>query len=941
MHIVSPKIVSIHTVDTSSLESIIETIIEPGMTPEEKAIAIWRFCWEHTYHWPAPKENDRRVHEFDVVYDALKLLNVYGYTYCYAIRSLGEALWEAAGMEGRSGGIGGHVLAEVYYEGRYHLLDHDQRGFSRLPDGTIASMADYRGRPELVLDPPGPSEPFFPAGTAPRAPYEQKHIFAGYMLNQHVHYRQFDKYRTTHPMHLGLRPGERFIGSWDNVGKWQWYPAVTNEYKRNGYGDPWTGPRDPYGELYDQAPRDEDGRPLTYGNGLLIYRPDLGSGARDLEDGVCHSENIDNAGQGFGPSEPKQPARADFRVRLPYIIVGWPGNIAAEDTTITGAAVVSGRCRRRTNADRINLLLSTDEGASWKTVWKASETGEFDFAVDLSQHVAGRYGYRVRLELASVRQPGDARILDLGVDTACQLNPKTLPAVRPGRNEMTVSLQPGPNVYEQTIQYTGTLKQAHDRLVRKMNGLRLQTGRGAALCPDAGKSGHVVYEMAAPEGEQVAWAKVGGSFRCSRPPVPEERFRIYYAVDEPTDWALLDDVDPAPYLGHWCFETNHDIPLPRPGQRVFIKFELARGQQNGGKLCEVRLVWGCQSGQNRAPRGGLQVTHRWRQGGKQLDHTGLVTRKSQSYRFDVDEQKVRNQSLMLEWAARPPVSDGPHPLMSTPPDVQRREIRDIEKIEAMRADIKRLDRDPTIETAADIIWNSKGDWIRDSGITAMIAIGGEDARRELKKAMKKKRKWARGLYLELLVREGPTAELVAEFETARGEERAKIADLLALRNDHAALPALRKAIESEHNKEILAAELDALVRIGGPDVAEDAVARRKDCDTVGRGRVDAALAKAGACEGLSGLSRMLDHRDRYLRYRAASGLAECGRQEAEPGLIQALSDESRWVRQAATAGLGRIGTRKALPALRRVAKSDPHAYIRAEADWAIGRIDER
>ena len=53
---VSPKIVSRHTVDTSSLRTVVAALIKPTMTSEEKALAIWRFCWEHTYHWPAPRE---------------------------------------------------------------------------------------------------------------------------------------------------------------------------------------------------------------------------------------------------------------------------------------------------------------------------------------------------------------------------------------------------------------------------------------------------------------------------------------------------------------------------------------------------------------------------------------------------------------------------------------------------------------------------------------------------------------------------------------------------------------------------------------------------------------------------------------------------------------------------------------------------------------------
>jgi hypothetical protein len=940
---ISPRIVSIHTPDPSTPESVVASILEPGMTQQDKALAVWRYCWKHTYHWPAPKEDRRKMHETDVVFDAVKQLNVYGYTYCFAIRALGEALWEAAGLEARSCGIGGHVLGEAYYDGKYHLLDHEQRGFSRMPDGSVASLEDYRGNAQnLILHPTGPSKPFFPSGKRPLVPYEQKHIITGYLLNHDVHYYQHDKVRTTHSMNLGLRPGERFTWSWDRVGKWHWIPAYTSEYKWSGYGDPWDGPCDRYTDLYDEAPRSEDGGPLTFANGLLVYRPDLREGARDYADGVFTDEHIDRSGGGFRPARAGQAAAAEFRVRLPYVIVGWPGDVAAEDPDITGAAVVSGRCRRRTNADRVNLLVSIDDGASWTTVWKASRTGEFDFAVDLSRFVEGRYAYVVRFELAAARHPDDARILAFGIDTACQMNPAVLPAVRPGRNEMTVTLDPGPDVFDETIQYGGGKeKAAHDRLVREMTGLKIQRGTYALLAPtQVGKPGHVVYEMAAPPSRKIAWANIGAAFRAHWTRPPGEAFRIYTATDAPEDWSLLWEADPAPYLRHWCFETNHRVELDRPADRLFVKIELVRSRRSGGKLLATRLVWGCQDGPVRAPKGGLAVTHRYRAGGREQRLRRVVSRSTQTYSFHVPAKRVRNVSVSAEWADRPPAADGPHPLMLQPPTFQRREIRDLEKLRSMADALKRLDESPSAETAADIIRTCKHDWVHNMGVAALMTFGGETARKELRKWSGKIGR-AQGLYLELLAQEGPTKDLLAEFRKADGRGRAKIAELLAVRNDRAALPALRAAIAEEDTKDTLAEEVAALVRIGGTDVAEEAAAQLDNCRPRGRVKVAAALAAAGVPDGFEALRRALDDADPTTRYLAAKGLAESGRAEAEPALLIALDDPSRWVRQAATAGLGRVGTRRAVPALRKTASSDPFPYLRAEAEWGMSEIQAR
>jgi len=332
---ISPKVVSIHTVDASSPEAIVKGIIKPGMSDEEKALAIWRYCWRNLYHWPAPQEEGRSKHELDVVYDVNKLFNVYGYTYCFASRSPAEALCQAAGLEARSGGIGGHLIWEAYFGGRYHYIDSDQRGFSRLADGTIAALEDCRGRArELILAPRSPSTPFFPSVKRPMMIYEQKQIFTGYLLNHAVHYRQHDKFRTTHPMNLALRPGERFTRSWANAGKWNCPPGLAAECKGVGYVDPWPGPRDHYAELYPESPRNDDGSPLAYANGLLVYRPNLAAGAGDYAAGVFRDENVDATGGGFGPAAAGKPARAEFRVWLPYVIVGWPGDV--EKLSVTG-----------------------------------------------------------------------------------------------------------------------------------------------------------------------------------------------------------------------------------------------------------------------------------------------------------------------------------------------------------------------------------------------------------------------------------------------------------------------------------------------------------------------------------------------------------------------------------------------------------------------------
>ena len=47
---ISPRVVSKHTPDSSSPEAVVKAIIKPSMTSEQKALAIWEYIWQNTWH---------------------------------------------------------------------------------------------------------------------------------------------------------------------------------------------------------------------------------------------------------------------------------------------------------------------------------------------------------------------------------------------------------------------------------------------------------------------------------------------------------------------------------------------------------------------------------------------------------------------------------------------------------------------------------------------------------------------------------------------------------------------------------------------------------------------------------------------------------------------------------------------------------------------------
>ncbi len=941
---ISPRVVSKHTPDSYSPEAVVNSIIKPGMTSEEKALVIWEYLWKNTWHWPAPSEGRHKMHETDVVFDAGKLLNVYGYSYCFAIRALGEALYRAAGMETRSVGLGGHAIVEVYYDGKWHFLDHDQRGFSRLPDGSIAGLEDYGGggARELVLAPKGPSKPFFPAGLRPSMVYEQKHIFAGYVLNRQVHYCQHDKLRTAHSMNIALAPGMRFTRCFEHNGKWHCPPGLAAEVGKIGYSDPWTGPVEMVADLFKESRKLDDGGSMRPGNGLLVYRPNLGAGERHLEEGAYNLENVDSMGHGFGPQREGRFAIADFRVRLPYVIAGWPGDVTREGGVL-GAAVVSGKCVRANRSDRVRVLVSTDSGGHWEKVWDADETGEREFAEDFSNLVAGKYSYILRVEMRGARRRADVRMLELGIDTACQLNPAVLPAVRPGANTMKVSFEKGGEVFEEFVQYFE--KADHERLLVSSDNVRIRKGTYPGLQPvGRGKAGSVVYAMHAPKGRRITWAKAGGVFRSHRDvaAVPDEVFRIHYALDRPKDWQLAWEADRAPYLGHWCFESDNALEIEKPATVIYVKFELERSRLrgDGARMIAARLAWGCSPERGKVTRDEVCVEHVWTEGGADKRFSTVVGDGGGSYSFKAGKGKVRNVSLAMEPEGRGPVVGGPHPLMLKRPRAKPKKLADPVTVPAMLKALKRLDDSPTAATAADLMWNSKHPLVRETAAAALLAIGGERARQELKKAIGKRSR-AEDCYLDLLAIEGPSEELAERLKDKGASRRRTAARLLSALGGKAAVPALRAAITRENSPRARAAQCEALLRCAGRNAIVEVEKRLEAMPQRASLPVAGALAELGARSGLDALGEALNSENRYIRFEAAATLAGSGRSEAETHLLKALRDKSHWVRREAIAGLGRLGGSASREALERVSKRDERKDLRSEAQWALAEIHNR
>ena len=128
--------------DLTSAETILESIHKVGMTDEEKALAIYEFVKAWRIHWH-PSYSTEEMH------DPVKLVGVYGYGFCDDASRAIEQLAIRAGLRARVWELHGHVVSEIRFDGRWHLLDADVEKTYGHPDGYLAGVEDLVADPSL------------------------------------------------------------------------------------------------------------------------------------------------------------------------------------------------------------------------------------------------------------------------------------------------------------------------------------------------------------------------------------------------------------------------------------------------------------------------------------------------------------------------------------------------------------------------------------------------------------------------------------------------------------------------------------------------------------------------------------------------------------------------------------------------------------------------
>ncbi|PCJ59001.1 MAG: hypothetical protein COA79_11620 [Planctomycetota bacterium] len=402
----SPRVVGTLRPDYHSLESILKFEKFKGKANEELVLAIYDFFTDTvdgTYHyWPSGEKEGNPLSRFGNS-DPIKLLNCYGWMICGQNAEMMQGLYQTAGFKCRTFAVPGHVLCEVYYDDRWHILDVDMWTWFRTPEGHIASAFELAcNAEELIVTNKNKSNP---CNLPDRDLKDYADMYSKASRNDNDVTVQNAKWALrAHNMDFQLRPGETIVRSVIAEGSYHF----TNDWVKlvSQYSGEWKG----YPvERFDPF--------RSYGNGQWKYEPNLSSESSDFKLGVCESSSLQQNKNGL-----VGVGSAIFNIASPYIFCGEP-NINGDTVTHANGAWIEVK-----GAGELILEL-TDPLGNWHTILETN--GDFEERVDVSDKMSGRYNSQIKITL------GEACSLNhFCFDGKILTSPMCIPRLEAGDNKM-------------------------------------------------------------------------------------------------------------------------------------------------------------------------------------------------------------------------------------------------------------------------------------------------------------------------------------------------------------------------------------------------------------------------------------------------------------------------------------------------------------------------
>jgi len=386
-----PWVTSDRTVDCSSYETMLAGVLKPGMTDEQKAIALYDFYRQTVYHYQNMPESRNPV----------KCINAIGNTLCGSQATCMKGLLGAAGIKARCVSHPGHTFYEAFYDGKWHGYDTMTNFyvFTRGEKPNVASFEELNKDPSLIKDAvkEGRAVPgMCCCGDEPMA-------FAHKITPTEYEPQKSD----WSVKDYALRPGEEIVRSWWPLGK-----PLPGTYRAGN--DP--------GPMHTCGRRDQGNKPELF----KFWEP---YGIKNYGGKVISYRHYFNGWMAYSP-DLRQPAIKEALAKGELVIpVKCPFYVTASATTFEATCPAEG--------DSVEVSVTVDKSAT--PMLTAKDTGKKVYTAEFDKIVVrpnqGRHIYELRFKLN-----GKAVLERLYVKSVFTHNAMAAPHLMPGKNNVTFTV---------------------------------------------------------------------------------------------------------------------------------------------------------------------------------------------------------------------------------------------------------------------------------------------------------------------------------------------------------------------------------------------------------------------------------------------------------------------------------------------------------------------
>jgi hypothetical protein len=419
--------------DLTDIESYLRSISSQYATPQEQAIAVWR--WSQRLR----KQTTNPMEAGHFVLDPVLMFNSYGYCNCGIVSGVNNALWLKMGWKAHYVQLGDHTVCECSWdEGKtWHMFDSSMSFYCFNDRGEVASVREIEQNPRFYLENFAPEVATNPAKD-PNDHRAWRCASDGPARFQRTLANGYDSFKPPnditdgnlyaqwgHRYVLNLRPGEHY----------------TRYFQRLGSDAPPKGgtltPPGPATFRPVRTNQDVDANKHIRANGIWRYAPDLHDPA--TQELVYSSSNLRWTTEGV-----RGPDSVIFKVSAANVVTSAKLSLRGIGATVS---------------------VSRDAGLNWEPV--PLQEGQAT-CVEL---VAGGTEYLVKVDLS-----GQGAFLSaFTAETITQLNRYALPGLVRGANRIQVRL----GQQAETIQFQPSLVEGnHKQTVHSERNLDVATDLG-------------------------------------------------------------------------------------------------------------------------------------------------------------------------------------------------------------------------------------------------------------------------------------------------------------------------------------------------------------------------------------------------------------------------------------------------------------------------------